>query len=258
MAEFVTLFIPFAGTTLGAAMVFLMKEKISPMVEKALLGFAAGVMIAASIWSLLMPSIDMAEAQGKIAWVPALIGFALGIVFLLVLDTLIPHLHLESDKPEGVKAKLQKTTMMIFAVTLHNIPEGMAVGVVYAGAAMGDVGVSITGAFALSIGIAIQNFPEGAIVSMPLVGEGMSKKKAFLYGTLSGAVEPLGGFLTALLAVQITPFLPYFLAFAAGAMLYVVVEELIPEMSAGEHSNIGTIFFAVGFTLMMILDVALG
>ena len=187
MAEFVTLFIPFAGTTLGAAMVFLMKEKISPMVEKALLGFAAGVMIAASIWSLLMPSIDMAEAQGKIAWVPALIGFVLGIVFLLVLDTLIPHLHLESDKPEGVKAKLQKTTMMIFAVTLHNIPEGMAVGVVYAGAAMGDVGVSITGAFALSIGIAIQNFPEGAIVSMPLVGEGMSKKKAFLYGTLSGA-----------------------------------------------------------------------
>ena len=250
MAEFVTLFIPFAGTTLGAAMVFLMKEKISPMVEKALLGFAAGVMIAASIWSLLM--------QGKIAWVPALIGFVLGIVFLLVLDTLIPHLHLESDKPEGVKAKLQKTTMMIFAVTLHNIPEGMAVGVVYAGAAMGDVGVSITGAFALSIGIAIQNFPEGAIVSMPLVGEGMSKKKAFLYGTLSGAVEPLGGFLTALLAVQITPFLPYFLAFAAGAMLYVVIEELIPESQAGDHSNIGTIGAAVGFALMMVLDVALG
>lgn len=258
MAEFVTLFIPFAGTTLGAAMVFLMKEKISPMVEKALLGFAAGVMIAASIWSLLMPSIDMAEAQGKIAWVPALIGFVLGIVFLLVLDTLIPHLHLESDKPEGVKAKLQKTTMMIFAVTLHNIPEGMAVGVVYAGAAMGDVGVSITGAFALSIGIAIQNFPEGAIVSMPLVGEGMSKKKAFLYGTLSGAVEPLGGFLTALLAVQITPFLPYFLAFAAGAMLYVVIEELIPESQVGDHSNIGTIGAAVGFALMMVLDVALG
>ena len=200
----------------------------------------------------------MAEAQGKIAWVPALIGFALGIVFLLVLDTLIPHLHLESDKPEGVKAKLQKTTMMIFAVTLHNIPEGMAVGVVYAGAAMGDVGVSITGAFALSIGIAIQNFPEGAIVSMPLVSEGMSKKKAFLYGTRSGAVEPLGGFLTALLAVQITPFLPYFLAFAAGAMLYVVIEELIPESQAGDHSNIGTIGAAVGFALMMVLDVALG
>lgn len=258
MAEFVTLFIPFAGTTLGAAMVFLMKEKISPMVEKALLGFAAGVMIAASIWSLLMPSIDMAEAQGKIAWVPALIGFALGIVFLLVLDTLIPHLHLESDKPEGVKAKLQKTTMMIFAVTLHNIPEGMAVGVVYAGAAMGDVGVSITGAFALSIGIAIQNFPEGAIVSMPLVGEGMSKKKAFLYGMLSGAVEPVGGFLTALLAVQVTPLLPYFLAFAAGAMLYVVIEELIPESQAGDHTNIGTIGAAVGFALMMVLDVALG
>ena len=207
---------------------------------------------------MIKPYIDKQEAQGKIAWVPALIGFALGIVFLLVLDTLIPHLHLESDKPEGVKAKLQKTTMMIFAVTLHNIPEGMAVGVVYAGAAMGDVGVSITGAFALSIGIAIQNFPEGAIVSMPLVGEGMSKKKAFLYGTLSGAVEPLGGFLTALLAVQITPFLPYFLAFAAGAMLYVVIEELIPESQAGDHSNIGTIGAAVGFALMMVLDVALG
>ena len=257
MAEFVTLFIPFAGTTLGAAMVFLMKEKISPMVEKALLGFAAGVMIAASIWSLLMPSIDMAEAQGKIAWVPALIGFVLGIVFLLVLDTLIPHLHLESDKPEGVKAKLQKTTMMIFAVTLHNIPEGMAVGVVYAGAAMGDVGVSITGAFALSIGIAIQNFPEGAIVSMPLVGEGMSKKKAFLYGTLSGAVEPLGGFLTALLAVQITPFLPYFLAFAAGAMLWVLFTELIPESQSSPAHVPVTWWTLIGFTFMMILDVAL-
>ena len=255
MSEFITLFIPFAGTTLGAAMVFLMKDKISPLVEKALLGFAAGVMIAASIWSLLIPSIDMAEAQGKIAWLPALIGFALGIIFLLVLDTVIPHLHLESDKPEGVRSKLQKTTMMIFAVTLHNIPEGMAVGVVYAGAAMGNMGVSITGAFALSIGIAIQNFPEGAIVSMPLVGEGMSKKKAFLYGTLSGAVEPVGGFLTALLAVQVTPLLPYFLAFAAGAMLYVVIEELIPESQAG---NIGTIGAAVGFALMMVLDVALG
>lgn len=258
MSEFITLFIPFAGTTLGAAMVFLMKDKISPLVEKALLGFAAGVMIAASIWSLLIPSIDMAEAQGKIAWLPALIGFALGIIFLLVLDTVIPHLHLESDKPEGVRSKLQKTTMMIFAVTLHNIPEGMAVGVVYAGAAMGNMGVSITGAFALSIGIAIQNFPEGAIVSMPLVGEGMSKKKAFLYGTLSGAVEPVGGFLTALLAVQVTPLLPYFLAFAAGAMLYVVIEELIPESQAGGHTNIGTIGAAVGFALMMVLDVALG
>ena len=245
MSEFITLFIPFAGTTLGAAMVFLMKDKISPLVEKALLGFAAGVMIAASIWSLLIPSIDMAEAQGKIAWLPALIGFALGIIFLLVLDTVIPHLHLESDKPEGVRSKLQKTTMMIFAVTLHNIP-------------VGNMGVSVTGAFALSIGIAIQNFPEGAIVSMPLVGEGMSKKKAFLYGTLSGAVEPVGGFLTALLAVQVTPLLPYFLAFAAGAMLYVVIEELIPESQAGEHTNIGTIGAAVGFALMMVLDVALG
>ena len=254
MSEFITLFIPFAGTTLGAAMVFLMKDKISPLVEKALLGF----MIAASIWSLLIPSIDMAEAQGKIAWLPALIGFALGIIFLLVLDTVIPHLHLESDKPEGVRSKLQKTTMMIFAVTLHNIPEGMAVGVVYAGAAMGNMGVSVTGAFALSIGIAIQNFPEGAIVSMPLVGEGMSKKKAFLYGTLSGAVEPIGALLTILLAGILVPVLPYALSFAAGAMIYVVVEELIPEMSAGKHSNVGTILFAVGFTLMMVLDVALG
>lgn len=258
MSEFVTLFIPFAGTTLGAAMVFVMKDKISPMVEKMLLGFAAGVMIAASVWSLLIPSIDMSEEQGKTAWLPALVGFGMGVAFLLVLDTVIPHLHLESDKPEGVSSNFKKTTMMILAVTLHNIPEGMAVGVVYAGAAMGGMGVSITGALALSIGIAIQNFPEGAIVSMPLLGEGVSKRKAFLYGVMSGAVEPVGGFLTALLAAQITPFLPYFLAFAAGAMLYVVIEELIPESQAGEHSNIGTIGATIGFALMMVLDVALG
>ena len=258
MSEFITLFIPFAGTTLGAAMVFLMKDKISPLVEKALLGFAAGVMIAASIWSLLIPSIDMAEAQGKIAWLPALIGFALGIIFLLVLDTVIPHLHLESDKPEGVRSKLQKTTMMIFAVTLHNIPEGMAVGVVYAGMAAGNGTISAAGALALSLGIAIQNFPEGAIISLPLKSEGMSKGKACFYGILSGAVEPVGAVITILAAGLIVPVLPYLLSFAAGAMIYVVVEELIPEMSEEPHSNIGTIFFAVGFVIMMILDVALG
>lgn len=258
MSEFITLFIPFAGTTLGAAMVFVMKGEISKAFEKLLLGFAAGVMIAASVWSLLIPSIEMSESRGGISWLPALVGFALGVAFLLLLDTLIPHLHLESEKPEGVTANLKKTTMMILAVTLHNIPEGMAVGVVYAGAAMGDMGVSAAGAFALSIGIAIQNFPEGAIVSMPLLAEGVSRRRAFLYGMLSGAVEPVGGFLTALLAAQITPVLPYFLAFAAGAMLYVVIEELIPESQAGEHSNIGTIGAAAGFALMMVLDVALG
>lgn len=243
---------------MGAAMVFIMKEKISVLAEKLLLGFAAGVMIAASVWSLLIPSIDMAKQQGKTSWLPALIGFGLGIAFLLLLDTVIPHLHLESDKPEGVSSHFKKTTMMILAVTLHNIPEGMAVGVVYAGAAMGGMGVTAAGAFALSIGIAIQNFPEGAIVSMPLLAEGVSRRRAFLYGMLSGAVEPVGGFLTALLASQITPLLPYFLAFAAGAMLYVVIEELIPESQMGEHTNIGTIGTAAGFALMMVLDVALG
>ena len=250
--------IPFLGTTLGAAMVFLMKNKINNKIEKLLLGFASGVMIAASIWSLLIPAIEMSESQGKIAWVPAAIGFLLGITFLLVLDSVIPHMHLKSDKPEGIKSKLKKTTMMVFAVTLHNIPEGMAVGVTFAGALTQNAGITMAGAFALAIGIAIQNFPEGAIISMPLKSEGISKPKAFLYGTLSGIVEPIGAIITILLTNAVVPMLPYLLAFAAGAMIYVVVEELIPESQAGQHSNIGTIGVAIGFVVMMILDVALG
>lgn len=252
------LLIPFLGTTLGASMVFLMKNKMSAKTEKILLGFASGVMIAASIWSLIIPAIEMADTQGKVAWVPAAIGFMLGIVFLLVLDSLVPHLHLETEKPEGIKSKLKKTTMMLFAVTLHNIPEGMAVGVTFAGALMGNVGITLAGAIALSCGIAVQNFPEGAIVSMPLKTEGLSKPKAFLYGALSGIVEPIAAIITILLANTVMPILPYMLSFAAGAMIYVVVEELIPESQAGEHSNIGTIGVAIGFVIMMILDVALG
>ena len=250
--------IPFLGTTLGSAMVFIMKNKINNKIEKLLLGFASGVMIAASIWSLIMPSIDMAEEQGVISWIPATIGFLLGIFFLLILDSIIPHLHLNSNEPEGMKAKIKKTTMMVLAVTLHNIPEGMAVGVVFAGAISGNTGITMAGAFALAIGIAIQNFPEGAIISMPLKSEGMSKLKAFWYGTLSGIVEPIGAVLTIALTNLVVPVLPYFLSFAAGAMIYVVVEELIPESQTGEHSNIGTIGVAIGFVIMMILDVALG
>ena len=215
-------------------------------------------MIAASVWSLLIPSIDMSKEQGAIPWIPASIGFLLGIVFLLVLDSLIPHLHLESEKPEGIRSKLKKTTMIVLAVTLHNIPEGMAVGVTFAGAIIGNAGITMAGAFALAIGIAIQNFPEGAIISMPLKAEGMSKTKAFIYGTLSGIVEPIGAIITILLTNAVVPILPYLLSFAAGAMIYVVIEELIPESQAGEHSNIGTIGAAIGFIVMMILDVALG
>ena len=252
------LIIPFLGTTLGSAMVFFMKNKINNKVEKILLGFASGVMIAASVWSLLIPSIDMAEEQGVIAWIPATVGFLLGMLFLLVLDSIIPHLHLNSNKPEGMKSKLQKTTMMVLAITLHNIPEGMAVGVVFAGAISQNSGITLAGAFALAIGIAIQNFPEGAIISMPLKSEGTSKLKAFWYGTLSGIVEPIGAILTIALTNLVVPVLPYFLSFAAGAMIYVVVEELIPESQAGEHSNIGTVGVAIGFVIMMILDVALG
>ena len=258
MQIFLGLAIPFIGTTLGAAMVFLMKKEMNKKVEKILLGFASGVMIAASVWSLLIPSIEMAETQGKVAWIPAAIGFLLGIVFLLVLDSVVPHMHLESEKSEGMKSKLKKTTMMVFAVTLHNIPEGMAVGVTFAGALAKNAGITMAGAFALAVGIAIQNFPEGAIISMPLKSEGVSKPKAFLYGTLSGIVEPIGAIITILLTNAVVPILPYLLSFAAGAMIYVVVEELIPESQAGEHSNIGTIGVAIGFTIMMILDVALG
>jgi len=258
MALLLGILIPFLGTTLGSAMVFLMRNKMSKKVEKILLGFASGVMIAASVWSLIIPSINMAEEQGQVAWIPAAVGFLLGIIFLLVLDSLIPHIHLNDEKPEGLKSKLNKRTMMLLAVTLHNIPEGMAIGVTFAGALIGNVEITVAGAFALAIGIAIQNFPEGAIVSMPLKSDGLSKPKAFLYGALSGIVEPIAAVITILLVGYITPILPYVLSFAAGAMIYVVVEELIPESQAGEHSNIGTIGVALGFVIMMILDVALG
>ncbi len=251
------LLIPFVGTTLGSAMVFFMRG-MHKKIEKLLLGFASGVMIAASVWSLLIPAIDMAGEQGQVAWIPAAGGFLGGMAFLLVLDSLIPHLHLESTEPEGVETTLKKTTMLVLAVTLHNIPEGMSVGVTFAGALIGDAGITMAGAFALAVGIAIQNFPEGAIISMPLRSEGVSKGRAFVYGALSGIVEPIGAFVTILLAEQIVSALPVFLAFAAGAMIYVVVEELIPEAQAGDHSNVGTVGVAIGFVIMMILDVALG
>lgn len=258
MEVFWGLLIPFLGTTLGSAMCFFMKDKVNKKIEKLLLGFASGVMIAASVWSLLIPSIEMSEKQNVISWIPATVGFLLGIAFLLILDSVIPHLHLNANKPEGLKSKLQKTTMMVLAVTLHNIPEGMAVGVVFAGAVAQNTGITMAGAIALAIGIAIQNFPEGAIISMPLKSEGVPKAKAFLYGTLSGIVEPIGAILTIALTNLVVPILPYFLSFAAGAMIYVVVEELIPEAQEGEHSNIATIGVAIGFVIMMILDVALG
>ena len=235
-----------------------MKNKINKKIEKLLLGFASGVMIAASIWSLIIPALDMAEEQGVITWVPATIGFLLGICFLLVLDSIIPHLHLNTDKPEGLKSKIQKTTMMVLAVTLHNIPEGMAVGVVFAGAIAQNTGITMAGAIALAIGIAIQNFPEGAIISMPLKSEGMSKSKAFLYGTLSGIVEPIGAILTICLTNFVVPILPYLLSFAAGAMIYVVSEELIPEMHTNKKTSSGVIGLTLGFIVMMVLDIALG
>lgn len=250
--------IPFLGTSLGAACVFFTKKDMGQSVQRALMGFAAGVMVAASVWSLLIPAIEQSSAMGKWSFVPAAAGFWVGVLFLLALDRLIPHLHQYSAAPEGPDSHLHKTTMLVLAVTIHNIPEGMAVGVVYAGSLVGRADISVAGALALSIGIAIQNFPEGAIVSMPLRAEGMPKWKTFVSGVLSGAVEPLGALLTIWLAGLVVPALPYLLSFAAGAMLYVVVEELIPEMSAGEHSNIGTLLFAAGFTVMMILDVALG
>lgn len=250
--------LPFLGTALGSAMVFFLKKEMKPFVRKILLGFAAGVMIAASVWSLLIPAAEMAENQGQPSWVATAVGFLLGIVFLLILDSIIPHLHLDKEKPEGIKKSLKKTTMLMLAVTLHNIPEGMAVGVTLAGAISGNIGISVAGAMALAIGIAIQNFPEGAIISMPLRGEGISKPKAFMNGVVSGLVEPIGAIITVLLTNQILPVLPYILSFAAGAMIYVVVEELIPESQEGEHSNIGTIGVAIGFVIMMILDTVLG
>lgn len=248
--------IPFLGTSIGALMVFCMKNTLNKRVEKLLLGFASGVMIAASIWSLLIPSIEMAEEQGMISWIPASFGFVLGILFLLLIDIIVPHL--EGNTPKGIKAGFKKTTMLILAVTLHNIPEGMAVGVAFAGAISGNAGITMAGALALAIGIGIQNFPEGAIISMPLKSEGMSKPKAFLYGTLSGIVEPIAAFITLLLTSIIIPILPYLLSFAAGAMIYVVVDELIPESQKGELSNLGTIGVTIGFLIMMVLDVVLG
>ena len=252
------LLIPFAGTALGAACVFFMRNSLSDLVQRALTGFAAGVMVAASIWSLLLPAMEQAADMGRWSFVPAVVGFWLGILFLLGLDRLIPHLHRGSSEAEGVKSRLGKTTMLTLAVALHNIPEGMAVGVVYAGYLAGTAQITAAGALALSLGIAIQNFPEGAIISMPLRAEGMKKGRAFWGGVLSGIVEPIGAVLTILAAGIVVPALPYLLSFAAGAMLYVVVEELIPEMSQGQHSNVGTVFFAVGFSVMMVLDVALG
>ncbi|HZK19881.1 MAG TPA: ZIP family metal transporter [Treponemataceae bacterium] len=250
--------LPLLGTTLGSAMVFFIKDKVNQKVEKVLLGFAAGVMIAASVWSLLIPAIEMAEASGKIPWLAACLGFLAGALFLLILDNIIPHLHLHSDTPEGLPSTMKKNTMLVFAVTLHNIPEGMAVGVVYAGLMAQNTLITASGALALSIGIAIQNFPEGAIISMPLKATGISRKKAFLYGFLSGVVEPIAAFITILLTALITSMLPFLLAFAAGAMIYVVIEQLIPESQAGEHSDVGTIGAIVGFAIMMVLDVALG
>lgn len=253
------LLVPFVGTTLGAACVFFLKDELNRLVQKGLLGFASGVMVAASVWSLLIPAIDMAEPElGRFAFVPAAVGFLLGIFFLLAMDRVIPHLHLNDDKPEGLPSKLKKTTMLVLAVTLHNIPEGMAVGVVFAGLLAGNNGITLASAVALSVGIAIQNFPEGAIISLPLKSEGGSRKKAFIYGMASGVVEPIAAGITILLTGVILPFLPYLLAFAAGAMIYVVVEELMPEASEGEHSNVSTLGFAAGFLIMMILDVALG
>lgn len=252
------LLIPFIGTSLGAACVFFLKKDLKDSVQRALTGFAAGVMVAASIWSLIVPAIEQSLDKGRLAFLPAFIGFWAGILFLLLLDHIIPHLHVAINQTEGPRSKLTRTAMLVLAVTLHNIPEGMAVGVVYAGLMSGTANITAGAAMALALGIAIQNFPEGAIISMPLFSEGKSKPKSFWLGVLSGAVEPVFGGLTVLIAGMVVPAMPYLLSFAAGAMLYVVVEELIPEMSQGKHTNVGVISFAIGFSLMMALDVALG
>lgn len=252
------LLLPFMGTALGAAMVFFLRGEMPSWVQKLLLGFASGVMIAASVWSLLIPSIDMAAEMGQTEWMPAVLGFLAGMFSLLLFDSVVPHVHLDSPEPEGVKSGLGRSSMLVMAVTLHNIPEGMAVGVVLAGAMTESAGITLAGALALSIGIAIQNFPEGAIVSMPLKESLRSRWKAFAYGAGSGIVEPLAGLITILMIDYVQPILPYFLSFSAGAMIYVVVEELIPESQSGSHSNVATIGVALGFALMMLLDVALG
>lgn len=252
------LLIPLLGTMLGASFVFFMKRDMPDRLQKALLGFASGVMVAASVWSLIIPAIEMPQSTGLMQVVPAAVGFLLGIGFLLLIDELTPHLHVGSSHPEGPKARLSRTAMLALAVTIHNLPEGMAVGIVFAGATEGHADISLMGALAMSLGIAMQNIPEGAIISMPIRAAGNSRWKAFLIGTLSGIVEPIGGLLIILLASLFLPAMPYMLAFAAGAMMYVVVEELIPEASSGTHSNLSTIGFAIGFVLMMILDVVLG
>lgn len=252
------LLLPFLGTTLGAGFVFFLKGKMNRTLQRSLTGFAAGVMVAASVWSLIIPAMEQSAHLGRLAFLPAFVGVWGGFLFLLALDHLIPHLHINSDCPEGARCNLGRSTMMVLAVALHNLPEGMAVGVVAAGWLMGNESISAAGALALALGIALQNLPEGAIISMPLKSNGMKRGRAFGYGVLSGVIEPIGAVLTLLLAELVVPALPYLLSFSAGAMLYVVVEELIPEMSQGEHSNIGTVFFAVGFSLMMVLDVALG
>lgn len=258
MNAYMELLIPFLGTALGAACVFILKGELNQRLQRALTGFAAGVMVAASVWSLLIPAMDQSSAMGKLSFVPAVVGFWAGVGFLLLLDRVIPHLHAGCDTAEGPKCKLKKETMLLLALTLHNIPEGMAVGAVLAGARSGDAAVTTAGALALAVGIAIQNFPEGAIIALPMRSQGMSKKRAFLGGVLSGAVEPLAALLTIVMADLIVPILPYLLSFAAGAMIYVVVEELIPETAQGEHGHAGVLTFAVGFTLMMILDIVLG
>lgn len=252
------LLLPLLGTMLGSAFVFFMRNEIPARLQKALIGFASGVMVAASVWSLLIPAIEAEANKGAWSVMPAAVGFLLGMLFLLAIDELTPHLHIGTNNPEGPRSRLSRTTMLALAVTIHNLPEGIAVGVVLAGAAQGTAGLSVSAAIAVSLGIAIQNIPEGAIISMPMRAEGNSRMTAFLIGSLSGVVEPIGGLLVIILAAWLTPVLPYLLAFAAGAMLYVVVEELIPEASQGKHSNLSTIGFAVGFVLMMILDVVLG
>ncbi len=254
----ITLLIPFAGTLIGSSFVFFLKREMPPLFRKALLGFASGVMVAAAVWSLLIPSMEMSSGEGISSVIPAAAGFILGVCFLLAIDFLTPHLHIGDDRPEGLKSRISRTAMLALAVTIHNIPEGMAVGVVIAGALSDGISIAPAAAMATAIGIAIQNIPEGAIISMPMRSEGNSRRKSFLIGALSGVVEPAGALIVILLASLMTAILPYFLAFAAGAMLYVVVEELIPEASEGRHSNIGTVGFAVGFVLMMVLDVVLG
>jgi len=254
---FVGIMLPFIGTALGAATVFVLKGSMSPRVHKSLLGFASGVMVAASVWSLLIPAMDHSADMGRLAFLPAMVGFLLGIAFLLLLDKFVPHLHMDGDEPEGLRCALGKSTMMVMAVTLHNIPEGMPVGVMLAGMSAGNTVTTLAGALTLSLGIALQNFPEGAIISLPLRSAGMKSGRAFALGALSGIVEPAAAIITMLMARWLTPVLPVALAFATGAMIYVVVEELIPESAAGSHSNIGTIGFAIGFALMMMLDVAL-